>query len=80
MHLEFYAPIRLEAGDSVYFDARMGHAYVSASDEDANLLNICAGVNGEDLGHLINGQLVRRDPAARADKSNKPSVSGEPEP
>jgi transcriptional regulator with XRE-family HTH domain len=46
MHAEFYAPIRLEAGDSVYFDATMGHAYISVGAEDATILNICAGTGG----------------------------------
>lgn len=58
LHLEFYAPIRLEAGDSVYFDGRMGHAYVTVSEEDAHILNICAGVGGRDLGALTNGMLA----------------------
>lgn len=46
MHAEFYAPIRLEAGDSVYFDASMGHAYISVGPEDATILNICTGTGG----------------------------------
>ncbi|BCH21222.1 XRE family transcriptional regulator [Mesorhizobium sp. L-8-10] len=46
LHAEFYAPIRLEAGDSVYFDATMGHAYVSVGPEDATILNICCGTGG----------------------------------
>jgi transcriptional regulator with XRE-family HTH domain len=45
LHSEFYAPIRLDAGDSVYFDGEMGHAYISVSEEDAVILNICSGVN-----------------------------------
>ena len=57
LNLEFYAPIRLEAGDSVYFDGRMGHAYVSVGDGDALILNICAGVGGDDLADLTNGML-----------------------
>lgn len=46
LHAEFYAPIRLEAGDSVYFDATMGHAYVSVGPRDATILNICCGTGG----------------------------------
>lgn len=38
LHTEHYAPIRLEAGDSCYFDSSMGHACVSAGDEDAQIL------------------------------------------
>lgn len=46
LHAEFYAPIRLEAGDSVYYDATMGHAYISVSPEDATILNIVCGTGG----------------------------------
>lgn len=46
LHAEFYAPIRLEAGDSVYYDASMGHAYISVGPEDATILNICSGTGG----------------------------------
>lgn len=58
LHLEFYAPIRLEAGDSVYFDGRMGHAYISVSEDDAQILNICAGVGEQGIGQLTNGMLT----------------------
>jgi transcriptional regulator with XRE-family HTH domain len=46
LHAEYYAPIRLEAGDSVYYDATMGHAYVSVGPENATILNICCGTSG----------------------------------
>jgi len=38
LHTEHYAPIRLEEGDSCYFDSTMGHACVSAGQEDARIL------------------------------------------
>jgi len=35
LHTAFYAPLALEAGDSLYFDGAMGHAYVKdAADND----------------------------------------------
>lgn len=43
VHIEHYAPRVLESGDSVYFDAHMGHAYISVSEEDATILNVVAG-------------------------------------
>ena len=46
LHSEFYAPIRLGPGDSVYYDARMGHALISVGEEDATLLNIVTGGTG----------------------------------
>lgn len=42
LHSDLYAPVRLKAGDSVYYDAQMGHAYISVSKEDAVILNIVA--------------------------------------
>lgn len=35
---EFYTPIELNSGDSCYFDSTMGHACLSAGDEDAQIL------------------------------------------
>lgn len=42
LHTDFYAPTRLEVGDSVYFDSGMRHALVSVSDEDAQILWIAS--------------------------------------
>lgn len=39
---EFYAPITLDVGDSVYFDSTMGHALLSAGAEDAEIFWVCA--------------------------------------
>lgn len=44
VHTEHYAPVRLEAGDGVYIDSTMGHAYISVSREDAIVLGVCAPV------------------------------------
>ncbi len=38
---EFYEPVSLGAGDSIYYDAGMGHVCVSESDEDAEILWVC---------------------------------------
>ena len=38
LYSELYAPTRLEAGDSIYFDSSTGHAAVSMSEEDAEVL------------------------------------------
>lgn len=38
LHSELYAPTNLEAGDSLYFDSRTGHAAISTSKEDAEVL------------------------------------------
>ncbi|MEE8444849.1 MAG: cupin domain-containing protein, partial [Alphaproteobacteria bacterium] len=37
-YTEYYEPVVLSAGDSVYYDSDMGHACVSASEQDALIL------------------------------------------
>ena len=34
-------PVRLEAGDSLYFDSAIGHLYASDGDRDARILVVC---------------------------------------
>jgi transcriptional regulator with XRE-family HTH domain len=41
LHSESYTPLRLRAGDSVYFDSGMAHAYVAVGKETCNILSIC---------------------------------------
>ncbi|MBI1494691.1 helix-turn-helix domain-containing protein [Rhodobacteraceae bacterium MYP1-1] len=38
LHTEHYRPLRLGTGDSVYYDASMGHCCISVSEEDALVL------------------------------------------
>ena len=40
VHTEHYAPFRLRAGESTYFDSAMEHVYVSVGAEDAHLLSV----------------------------------------
>ncbi len=42
LHTDTYAPLTLKAGESVYFDSTMGHAYIAASEEPCRLLSIAA--------------------------------------
>jgi uncharacterized cupin superfamily protein len=41
LHTEMYTPARLEAGDSVYFDSGMRHAYIAVGDAPCRILSIC---------------------------------------
>lgn len=50
-HSELYAPVRLRAGDSIYFDSEMGHAYLKASEGPCRLVCSCAP-RGEEDAHL----------------------------
>lgn len=39
---EFYEPVNLAEGDSVYYDAMMGHVLISVSENDAQILWVTA--------------------------------------
>ncbi|HEV2677965.1 MAG TPA: XRE family transcriptional regulator [Aliidongia sp.] len=47
LHTELYEPVELHPGDSIYFDARMGHAIVSGSDDPARALCVSAPERGQ---------------------------------
>ena len=43
VHTEFYDPVTLKAGEAIYIDSNMGHAYVAADDcEEALVLGVCS--------------------------------------
>jgi transcriptional regulator with XRE-family HTH domain len=41
LHTSLYAPVRLKAGDSIYFDSGMGHAYIAVSEGPCRVLSLC---------------------------------------
>lgn len=46
IHTEFYDPIVLDAGESIYIDSNMGHAYVAAEGcEEAMVLGVCSSAD-----------------------------------
>jgi len=46
VHTEFYDPLVLDAGESVYLDSTMGHAYLTAEGcEEALLLGVCSSAD-----------------------------------
>ena len=42
LHTEFYEPLTVDQGGSVYFDSTMGHAYVSSGKTPLKLLCVCS--------------------------------------
>jgi transcriptional regulator with XRE-family HTH domain len=42
LHTDLYAPVRLEAGDSIYFDSSMGHAYIAVGRGTCRVLSVCS--------------------------------------
>ncbi|WP_062090140.1 helix-turn-helix domain-containing protein [Caballeronia udeis] len=55
-HSEFYAPVRLKPGESVYIDSSMGHAYIAVSDGPCRVLCVCTG----EADHVI-GQFQKQE-------------------
>jgi transcriptional regulator with XRE-family HTH domain len=41
LHTDCYAPLELGAGESVYFDSRMSHAYIAGGQGPCHALSIC---------------------------------------
>lgn len=68
LHTEHYAPMHLKAGESCYFDAAMGHAYISVSDTPARVLCICS-ISETDL--IAATQDATPEPARRKPRAKK---------
>lgn len=50
IHTEFYDPVVLTAGESIYIDSNMGHAYVAAEGcDEATVLGVCSSDDEEGL-------------------------------
>lgn len=42
LYTSVYAPVRLKAGDSIYFDSGMGHAYIAVGEGPCRVLSLCS--------------------------------------
>lgn len=47
LHTDLYATIRLETGDSIYFDSGMGHAYIAVGAGRCRVLSICSATQSQ---------------------------------
>lgn len=55
VHTEFYDPVELSAGQGVYIDSNMGHAYIAAKGcDEALLLGVCSSADEQLLESLMN--------------------------
>lgn len=63
-HTELYAPVKLKAGDSMYFDSGMAHAYLAASPGPCRILSICSASEGQLQAAVAEGESAG---SARAD-------------
>lgn len=71
VHTEFYDPVTLHAGEGIYIDSNMGHAYVAGEGcDEATVLGICSSADE----NLMSSLMTIHEPAPREAGSE-----GEPE-
>ncbi len=73
VHTEYYDPVELEEGESIYIDSTMGHAYLTGegcdeavvlgvcSSADEGLMNSLVNLRGETLTDRAAGRELARD-------------------
>jgi transcriptional regulator with XRE-family HTH domain len=66
IHTEFYEPILLQTGESIYIDSTMGHAYVlPKGQEEALVLGVCSSAD-EDLMESLMTLHTEASPPAKS--------------
>jgi transcriptional regulator with XRE-family HTH domain len=79
VHTEFYDPVVLKSGESIYVDSNMGHAYVAEGCDEATVLAVCSSSDESLMESLMslhgNDTVVRQAESprrqARQPKSRK---------
>jgi transcriptional regulator with XRE-family HTH domain len=69
---EFYDPVILNVGESIYIDSNMGHAYVTADGgEEAVVLGVCSSTDESLLESLLSlhGDATPTPPSKSADRA-----------
>ena len=69
VHSEFYDPVTLNAGEGIYIDSNMGHAYVAAEGcDEALVLGVCSSA---DEG-LMDSLMTIHEPTLAHDRTEIP--------
>ena len=76
VHTEFYDPVVLHAGESIYIDSNMGHAYIAAEGcDEALVLAVCSSADEGLLESLYSlhgdGEAARPDAQAKSSRAKK---------
>jgi transcriptional regulator with XRE-family HTH domain len=74
LYTSLYAPVRLKAGDSIYFDSGMAHAYIAASEGPCRVLSVCSAPEAELIGASMESSKSMESP-----KSMEPKVEQKPQ-
>jgi transcriptional regulator with XRE-family HTH domain len=68
-HTDVYAPVRLKVGDSVYFDAEMGHAHTKVGSAKCTILSVLIPRSSE---------MVKNNTAPILEVTRSPAAAREP--
>ncbi len=88
-HTEFYDPIALETGESVYIDSNMGHAYLAGEGcKEAVVLSVCSSADESLMESLLNlhgtdhaqAPTPPAKPVAKKNAQPTPRVARQPKP
>jgi len=73
VHTEFYDPVELSAGESIYIDSNMGHAYVAADGcSEAVVLGVCSSADEGLMESMIRRQSADDAADTAASPARKP--------
>jgi transcriptional regulator with XRE-family HTH domain len=80
VHTQFYDPVTLDEGQSIYLDSNMGHAYVAAADcDEAIVLGIMSSADEELMQTLLDIHEEKRAEASeRAPARRKKAAADAP--
>jgi transcriptional regulator with XRE-family HTH domain len=80
LHTQLYAPVQLHAGESIYFDSGMPHAYLAISKGPCKVLTICSSTEAQ-LFEAVDRSRPENPPAetllpVKPKKSRPPARKG----
>jgi len=78
VHTEFYDPVVLKSGESIYVDSNMGHAYVASGCDEAKVLGICSSADDSLIESLMSLHGEPGSPMRRVEGA--PVLAKEPAP
>jgi transcriptional regulator with XRE-family HTH domain len=82
VHTEFYDPVVLRSGESIYVDSNMGHAYVAEGCDEATVLAVCSSAEESLMESLMSlhgdgtSSTARVEPPKRAVRPPKTRKRG----
>lgn len=72
IHTEFYDPVELGRGESIYIDSMMGHAYVVAEGcEQATVLGVCSSAEEGLMSSLLSLHVAETGEAGSPDREGE---------